>query len=143
MGDAVASVAGPLVYNDLALQYEVRLLEAIRKAGGMTKLHICGKTTPFLESLPAQHCDILDFDWMVPMDKAAELFGDITCINGNYNPVSVLFQGSVQDVKNAVKSCMLVGGKKHTSAAGCEVPKHTPPENLMTVHDALCETGKP
>jgi len=141
VGDAIASVAGPMTYSDLALQYEVRLLEAIRKAGGITKLHICGNTTPFLELLPAQHCDILDLDWMVPMDKATELYGNITCINGNYDPVAVLLQGSVQEVKDAVKSCMLAGGMKHTSAAGCEVPKHTPPENLMAVYDALCELG--
>ena len=138
VGDAIASVAGPWAYNDLALQYEVRLLKAIREAGGLTKLHICGNTTPFIESLPASHCDILDLDWMVPMDKATELHGAIACINGNYNPVSVLLQGSVQDVKNAVQSCILMGGKKHTCAAGCEVPKHTPPANLMAVHEALC-----
>jgi len=142
VGDAIASVAGPFAYNDLALKYEIRLLDAIKKAGGITKLHICGDTTPFLESLPAQHCDILDFDWMVPMDKAAALYGDITCINGNYNPVSIMLQGSVQDVKNAVQSCAQIGGIKHASAAGCEVPKHTPPENLMAVYEALCEIGK-
>ena len=142
VGDAVASVAGPLAYQDLALQYEERLLEAIRKAGGMTKLHICGDTAPFLELLPAQHCDILDFDWMVPMDKAAGLFGDITCINGNYDPVSVMLQGNRQSINSTVKSCVRAGGMKHTSAAGCEVPKHTPPENLMTVYDTLCEMGE-
>jgi uroporphyrinogen decarboxylase len=142
VGDAIASVAGPLAYNDLALPYEIRLLQAIREAGGMTKLHICGNTTPFLESLPAQHCDILDLDWMVPMDRAAELYGSITCINGNYNPVAALLQGSVHDVKNAVKACANMGGTKHTSAAGCEVPKHTPPANLMAVYDALCEIGE-
>ena len=139
VGDAIASVAGPLAYQDLALQYEIRLLKAIREAGGMTKLHICGNTTPFLELLPAEHCDILDLDWMVPIDKAAQLFGDITCLNGNYDPVSVLLQGTVQDVKNAVHSCACSGGMKHTSAAGCEVPKHTPPANLRAVNDALCE----
>jgi len=142
VGDAIASVAGPFAYQDLAVQYETRLLKAIREAGGMTKLHICGDTTPFLELLPAQHCDILDLDWMVPMDKAAALFGDITCINGNYDPVAVLLQGSVQDVKNAVKTCVGMGGAKHTSAAGCEVPKHTPQENLMAVHEALCEISE-
>ena len=139
VGDAIASVAGPLAYGDLALEYEIRLLKAIREAGGMTKLHICGNTTPFIEMLPAQHCDILDFDWMVPMDKAAALFGDITCINGNFDPVTVLLQGKVQDVKDAVKSCARIGGMKHTCAAGCEVPKHTSPENLMAVYDALRE----
>ena len=141
VGDAIASVAGPLAYHDLTLQYEERLLKAIKDAGGMTKLHICGNTTPFLELLPAQYCDILDFDWMVPMDKAAALFGDVTCINGNYNPVSVLLQGDVQSVNSAVKSCVHIGGRKHTNSAGCEVPRHTPPENLMAVYDALCEIG--
>ena len=137
VGDAIASVAGPLAYKELALKYEIRLLQAIREAGGMTKLHICGNTTPFLKLLPATHCDILDLDWMVPMDKATELYGNITCINGNYDPVSVLLQGSVQDVKNAVQCCIGTGGEKHTSAAGCEVPKHTPPANLMAVHETL------
>jgi len=139
VGDAIASVAGPQAYRDLALQYEIRLLEAIRNAGGITKLHICGDTAPFLEYLPAQYCDILDLDWMVPMDKAAGLYGDITCINGNYDPVSVLLQGNIQSVHNAVRSCALTGGRKHASAAGCEVPKHTPPENLMAVYDTLRE----
>jgi uroporphyrinogen decarboxylase len=142
VGDAIASVAGPLAYRDLALQYEIRLLKAIREAGGMTKLHICGNTAPFLELLPAEHCDILDLDWMVPIDKAAGLFGDITCINGNYDPVSILLQGSVRDVKNAILSCARTGGLKHTSAAGCEVPNHTPPENLMAVYETLCEISK-
>jgi uroporphyrinogen decarboxylase len=141
VGDAIASVAGPLAYRNLTLQYEIRLLKAIKEAGGMTKLHICGDTTPFLELLPAQYCDILDFDWMVPLDKAAELFGDITCVNGNYDPVAVLLQGNVQDVRNAVKSCVNTGGMKHTNAAGCEVPKLTPPENLMAVYNTLCEIG--
>ena len=142
VGDALASVAGPIAYSDYALQYEVRLLDAIKKAGGMTKLHICGNTTPFLELLPSKYCDILDLDWMVPIDKAGELHGHITCVNGNYDPVSVLLQGSVQDVKDAVKSCVLAGGIKHISSAGCEVPKHTPPENLMAVHETLCELGE-
>ena len=137
VGDAIASVAGPMAYQDLALPYEIRLLQAIKEAGGRTKLHICGNTTPFIELLPAKYCDILDVDWMVPMDKVSELYGDITCVNGNYDPVSVLLQGSEYDVISAVYSSIFDGGSKHTSSAGCEVPKHTPPENLLTVHDVL------
>ncbi|KAA6300458.1 MAG: Uroporphyrinogen decarboxylase [Candidatus Ordinivivax streblomastigis] len=74
VGDAIASVAGPFVYEDLAFQYEEKLLKFIQEAGGLTKLHICGQITPFLELLPVQYCDIVDVDWMVPLDKAAALF---------------------------------------------------------------------
>ena len=137
VGDAIASVAGPMAYQYLALPYEIRLLQAIREAGGKTKLHICGNTTPFMELLPAKYCDILDVDWMVPMRKVAELFGNITCVNGNYDPVSILLQGSECDVIVAVNTSIFKGGKKYISSAGCEVPKHTPPENLMAVHEVL------
>jgi MtaA/CmuA family methyltransferase len=139
VGDAIASVAGPDAYQDLALQYEERLLKNIRDAGGLTKLHICGNITPFLELLPVSLCDIIDIDWMVPLDKAGELYGDLTCVNGNYDPVAVLLQGKVPDIKDRVKQCAQVAGVKHTSSAGCEVPKDTPPENLMAVYEALQE----
>ncbi|MDR3262407.1 MAG: uroporphyrinogen decarboxylase family protein [Tannerella sp.] len=139
VGDAIASVAGPFAYKDLALQYEVRLLKAIKDAGALSKLHICGNITPFLELLPVQYCDIIDIDWMVSLEKAGELYGDVACVNGNYDPVAVLLQGNVQGIKDAVKQCVQVGGAKYTSSAGCEVPKYTPPENLMAVYDALQE----
>jgi uroporphyrinogen decarboxylase len=139
VGDAIASVAGPFAYKDLALNYEIRLLKAIKEAGGLTKLHICGNTLPFLELLPASLCDIIDIDWMVPLDKAGELYGDLACVNGNYDPVAVLLQGSVQEIKNSVRQCAQVGGLKYISSAGCEVPKDTPAENLMAVYEALQE----
>jgi uroporphyrinogen decarboxylase len=139
VGDAIASVAGPFAYQDLALQYEEHLLKSIRDFGGLTKLHICGNTTPFLEQLPASLCDILDIDWMVPLEKAGELYGDLTCVNGNYDPVAVLLQGNVQGIKDTVRRCAQLGGVKYISSAGCEVPKDTPAENLMAVYEALRE----
>jgi uroporphyrinogen decarboxylase len=139
VGDAIASVAGPFAYQDLALEYEEKLLKAIKDAGGLTKLHICGQITPFLELLPVPYCDIIDIDWMVDLKKASELYGNVTCLNGNYDPVAVLLQGNVQTIKDEVKRCIKEGGAKHTSSGGCEVPKHTSPENLMAVYEALKE----
>ncbi|MDR1525879.1 MAG: uroporphyrinogen decarboxylase family protein [Tannerella sp.] len=139
VGDAIASVAGPYAYQQWALPYEIRLLKAIKEAGAMTKLHICGNTTPFLELLPADLCDIIDVDWMVPLEKVASLYGDKVCVNGNYDPVAVLLQGNVATVKNSVKQCAGIGGLKYTCSAGCEVPKNTPQENLLAVYEALEE----
>ncbi|MDR2774533.1 MAG: uroporphyrinogen decarboxylase family protein [Tannerella sp.] len=139
VGDAIASVAGPNAYQQWALPYEIRLLKAIKEAGAMTKLHICGNTTPFLELLPADLCDIIDVDWMVPLEKVASLYGDKVCVNGNYDPVAILLQGNVATVKNSVKQCAGIGGLKYTSSVGCEVPKNTPQENLLAVYEALEE----
>ncbi|MDR1455285.1 MAG: uroporphyrinogen decarboxylase family protein [Tannerella sp.] len=139
VGDAVASVAGPHAYRELALPYEIRLLTAIREAGALTKLHICGNTAPFLELLPASLCDIIDVDWMVPLEKAGELYGDTVCVNGNYDPVAVLLQGNTEEIRETVRQCIRAGGIKYTCSAGCEVPRDTPPENLMAVYEVLQE----
>ena len=137
VGDAIASVAGPIYYKKFALPYQIKLLSAIREMGAKTKLHICGDVTPFLEYLPAQHCDIIDLDWMVPLDRAALLFGDKCALSGNYDPVAVLLQGTPESVRQAVIDCSKAGAARYISAAGCEVPKTTPAANLIAVSQTL------
>ena len=137
VGDAIASVAGPVYYRKFALPYERKLLSAIRGMGARTKLHICGNTAPFMEDLPAGCCDILDVDWMVPLDKMTALHGETCTLSGNYDPVAVLLQGTPQSVAQAVKQCFAIGGTKYVSAAGCEVPGQVPEENLLAVYETL------
>lgn len=137
VGDAIASVAGPVYYQKFALPYQIKLLSAIRGMGAKTKLHICGNVTPFLESLPAPYCDIIDLDWMVPLDRAAQLFGDTCALSGNYDPVAVLLQGTPESVRQAVIDCSNSGAARYISAAGCEVPKTTPAANLIAVAQTL------
>jgi MtaA/CmuA family methyltransferase len=139
VGDAIASVVGPVFYQKFALPYEIKLLSAIRDMGAKTKLHICGNTTPFLEYLPADYCDIIDVDWMVPLDKAAKLVGDRCALSGNYDPVAVMMQGTTNDVRDAVVACSRAGVARYISAAGCEVPKAIPEENFLTVAETLKE----
>lgn len=137
VGDAIASVAGPHLYIELASQYERKLLSAIQKMGAKTKLHICGNTTPFLEHIPVDVIDIFDVDWMVPLDKATEVCGAKTSLSGNYDPVDILLQGTPESIANAVRHCAKTGNSRYISAAGCEVPKFTPPENLLAVKQTL------
>lgn len=139
VGDAITSVAGPMAYEEFALPYQIRLLTAIKEAGAHTKLHICGDTTPFLELLPAGLCDIIDVDWMVPLHRVAELHGDMSSACGNYDPVTVLLQGTPGEVREAVRSAAGLAGPRGISSAGCEVPRETPPENFLAVHEALVE----
>ena len=137
VGDAIASVAGPIMYEEFALPYELKLLKAIRDMGAKTKLHICGNILPFIDLIPSDYCDIIDVDWMVPLEKVAAIHGQKSCISGNYDPVDVLLMGNKKKIAEAVESCARIGGEKYISAAGCEVPRRTPPENLKAVDDTL------
>lgn len=139
LGDAIASVAGPKLYRELARDYEMKILKAIREMGAKTKLHICGDIGPFLEDIPAEYCDIVDVDWMVDLKEAVRILGGKTCVSGNYDPVAVMLQGTTEEIDNAVRVCAGIGGKHYISAAGCEVPKFTPVENLMQVKKTIAE----
>jgi MtaA/CmuA family methyltransferase len=137
VGDAIASVAGPNLYRDMALEYEIKLLKIIREAGAKTKLHICGNIKPFLADIPASLCDIIDLDWMVPLDEATRLHGGISCLSGNYDPVSVILQGTPEIVDHAVRAAAQSGNHKYISSAGCEIPKDTMEEKLLQVSNTL------
>ena len=74
--------------------------------------------------------DIIDVDWMVPLDEARELVGPEVTLCGNFDPTAVLLQGNPQDVAEAAKRCLQAGGDKFILMPGCEVPPATPEQNI-------------
>ena len=130
VGDAAASLIGADLYNKYVLPLEQRLITAIHEAGAAVKLHICGNTISIIQYMAQTGADIIDVDWMVPLDKARELVGPEVTLCGNFDPSAVLFQGSPQDVAEAARNCIKTGGDKFVLMPGCEVPPATPEENI-------------
>lgn len=141
IGDAAASLIGPAMYEEFALPYEKRIVEAIHKAGGKAKLHICGDINKLLELAAETGADLIDCDWMVDFKEANRIFGDRCSACGNFDPVGVLLQGTPASIGQAVEGCLAVSSSRSVMAAGCEVPVLTPPENLAAVAEALKKAG--
>ena len=137
IGDAAASLVGPSVYKDLVLPYEQKIIKAIHDKGAKVKLHICGNISSILELAAVSGADIIDIDWMVDFKTAVEIFGTNASACGNFDPVKIVLQGKPEDVRRAVISCVDAGAANTFIAAGCEVPKMTPHENLLMVDTAL------
>jgi uroporphyrinogen-III decarboxylase len=78
-----------------------------------------------------------NIDCMVDVRKAAQAFGDGPALCGNFNPVSIMLQGSPEHVHQAVTESAIAGGHKSISAAGCEIPDRTPYQNLRAQAQAL------
>jgi MtaA/CmuA family methyltransferase len=142
LGDAVASQISPRMYRKFALPYEQRIFEAVHQAGAVTRLHICGNTTHILEAMIASGADIIDIDWMVDINQAAEVFTDLAALCGNFDPVAVMLQGTPEEVSQAVLECQEKGGSRYFSAAGCEIPDQTPQQNLLAQASALLQSGR-
>jgi uroporphyrinogen decarboxylase len=141
LGDAVASLISPQMYREFALPYEQRIFEAVHRKGALARLHICGNTNRILADMLASGADIIDLDWMVDMGKAAALYGDRAALCGNFNPVSVMLQGTPAEVEQAVLDCAQQGGPRWFSGAGCEIPDGTPCENLQAQARTLQALG--
>ena len=141
IGDAVASLVPPDFYAEQLVPLERDLVDAVHAAGGKVKLHICGNIAHLLDHVGKTGADIIDIDWMVDLATAAEKVGPGSAVNGNFDPVTVLLQGTPAVVRAAVRTCLAQGGPRACISAGCEVPRDTPPENLAAVDEALREAG--
>jgi len=130
MGDAAASLISPDMYGELVLPLEQKQIAAIHDGGAAVKLHICGNIINNISHMAKSGADIIDVDWMVPLEKARELVGPDITLCGNFDPSAVLLQGSPQDIADAAKQCIKAGGDKFILMPGCEVPPATPEENI-------------
>lgn len=138
VGDAASSLIGPALYEEFALPFQQKLIKSIHEAGAKVKLHICGNLNPVLDLVAQTGADIIDLDHMVDIQKAARLFPQSSCICGNFDPVSVLLQGSLQEVEKEVRRCMEISNaNRNMIAAGCEIPKDTPEENVWAIRGAI------
>lgn len=138
VGDAAASLVGPMIYEEFVWPYEKQLVDGLHALGTRVRLHICGNTRPILEGMGRLGCDIVDLDWMVPMDEARAKMGPEPVLLGNLDPVRVLRNGTPKDIIAAVAECHRQSGPRYIVGAGCEVPRDTAPENVR----ALLEYAK-
>ena len=137
VGDAAASLIGPKYFETFALPYEKRICDAIHEAGAKVKLHICGNIAPILDLIHLSGADIIDIDWMVDFGQAVDTFSNKCSACGNFDPVDIMLKGTPKRVEQAVMKCVEVGNDNTFIAAGCEVPKETPIENMVAVDETL------
>ena len=130
VGDSAASLIAPRMYAELVLPLQQKLFAAIHEAGAAVKLHVCGNINNIVQHMAQSGTDVIDVDWMVPLEKARELSGPGVTLCGNFNPTGVLFSGSPEEVADAARKCIKTGGERFILMPGCEVPPATPEENI-------------
>ena len=130
VGDSVASLISPPMYQRFVLPFEKRLFEAIHGAGAAVKLHVCGDISNSIRSMAQTGCDIIDVDWMVAMDEARAAVGPEITLAGNFDPSAILLQGTPQDVADAARRNIEMSGPRFVLQPGCEVPPGTPEANI-------------
>ena len=143
LGDAIASQVSPRMYKEFALPYERRIFDAVRDAGGIARLHICGDITHLLPLIPQAGPEIVDLDWMVDIPKAIAALPSEIYVCGNVDPVAVMLSATPDEVYEAATRCLEQGTGRLIAGAGCEIPDGTPDENLHAQAQAIADYGAP
>jgi MtaA/CmuA family methyltransferase len=130
VGDAAASLVGPVIYREVVLPYERRLVDAIHAMGALVRLHICGNTRRSVADMATLGADIVDLDSMVPLAPARADAGPDQVLLGNLNPVTEVLSASPEAVTARVAACHFEAGSRFIVGAGCEVPAATPHANV-------------
>jgi MtaA/CmuA family methyltransferase len=133
VGDAAASLIGPKFYRDFVWPYEKKLIDGLHALGTKVRLHICGDTRHSLRAIGTLGCEIVDLDYLAPVDQGRSAMGPDQVLLGNIEPVGVLCNGTPEVVHEAIAKCHLQAGRRFIVGAGCEVPRDTPPENLRAM----------
>jgi hypothetical protein len=105
------SQVGPTFYQQYILEYEKRLCQAIREAGGLVILHNCGRARTIMHlynQLPI-HC----WGYLTPpplgdveLDEALKVMRPDLALRGNVDQVQFLVQATPREVRQKVKELL-------------------------------------
>jgi len=86
---------------------------------------------PFIERLPDLGIDVLNFTHKIDLAKAAEAVGDAVCLLGNLPPVSLMVDGTPEEVEKETRLLLEKAvGRRFVLSAGGGVSPGTPASNL-------------
>jgi MtaA/CmuA family methyltransferase len=135
IGDAAASLISKQTYEEVVLPYEARLIDGVRDMGAHVRLHICGNTRHLLKGMSRLNWDFTDVDYPVPLADARADLGPDRLVAANLDPVRDVRDGTPASIQAALAECHRIAGRRFIVAAGCEIPRDTPAENVLAMTD--------
>ncbi len=142
IGDPLSSenLISPKQFEEVVEPYLRKTIDGIYKITGQKpSLHICGKTKSIWPKLADMNISTFSVDNCEDMGELKEAMGDKVCIVGNIDPVSIIRNGTIEDVYASVKSCIEKAADSpngYMVGSGCDIPSGAPIENIKAVVEA-------
>ncbi len=85
---------------------------------------------------------MIEVDHKVDLALARSIVGDRACVIGNVDPVTVLLQGTPEQVRAVSEQCLRAGrGGGDVLGSGCVVPRITPLDNIRAMVGAAQDSA--
>jgi uroporphyrinogen-III decarboxylase len=146
---AGAGFISPEFYHRFILPCESQIVNAVRYLGPHIYIHTCGAINDRLEMMAesgASGIECLDPPPIgnVSLEDAKDRIGHKIFIKGNIDPINVMLQGNVEDVKRDAAHRIEVGktGGGYILSTACSIAPYTKRENILALTDVAEEVGQ-
>ncbi|APQ77071.1 methylcobamide--CoM methyltransferase [Clostridium botulinum] len=140
------SLISPKQFREFSLPALRKNINKIKeKTGGAPGIHICGKSKELWEDVVNAGISNFSIDNVEDLEEAKNIMGDRVVITGNVPPVDVVYRGNKEAIFKSVKECIKKGHdskKGYILSTGCQIPMHTPIENIEMFMEAGKTYGK-
>ncbi len=121
-------IISPEQYKNFILNHHKALFD---KIDSPTVLHICGNTKNHLPYIAESGVDGFSFEEKVDAEYALAKVGSKLTLIGNIPPVTVLLEGTPEDVENYTNKIKKIG--MPIISSGCTISPLTPLDNLKAI----------
>lgn len=140
------TVVSPKVFREFSLPYLQKLVNFIKERGSGVIIHICGQTKAIWDDIAAMGLNGFSIDNVASLKDCCQQIGDKVKILGNVDPGSIMYSGTVKEVKQKTLECIrdaYDNPQGYVVMSGCSLPIETPVENVSAMLDTVREVGYP
>ena len=143
------SVISPDMHRTHSLPFGKAICDKAHEFDIPVQYHMCGKSRQALPITAEMGIDAFDAlesptTGNVDLAEVKQTFGKDIALRGNVNSITIMLEGSPEDVRQDVKRCMDAAKENggFILGVGDQTPYHTPEENLYAFVEAGREYGK-
>lgn len=147
-GVVMAEPAAGLLSNDACKEfsslYIKKIIEKVQDEEFMVVLHNCGNAGHCTEAMVYTGADAYHFGNRIDMMLALKDCPPESLVMGNLDPVSLFKMASADEVYNQTLRLLenTAGYSNFVLSSGCDIPPHTPVENIDSFYRALRDYNK-
>lgn len=140
MAEPAAGLLSPGLLEEFSNPYVKRIKEAVEDDNFIVLYHNCGFVVPLMQHMKELNMTAYSFGNAIDMEEALKVLPEDAMLLGNIDPVGILRNGTVEQVRIETKALLKRCGRypNFVISSGCDIPPQTPLENL----EALFETVK-
>lgn len=130
----------PRAFEELVYPHLENLINGIIKiTGSKPSLHICGTTKAIWPILTELNISSFSIDNVEDVEEAKHAFGNKCVISGNVDPVSIITYGSIENIFEETKKCIVKGHDSpcgYFVGSGCSIPGSASVQNIRAISEA-------